>query len=85
MLSNGAGISLLANAVILLGNNTSYHFENNSATLLGGAIYSSSVGERTAISQNCFMQYQDFDVPPEDWLVTVQCLLTTLSLERMRV
>ena len=67
--ANGAGISLLANAAILLGRNTSYHFENNSATLHGGAIYSSSVGERTATSQNCFMQYQDFDVPPEDWLV----------------
>ena len=66
---NGAGISLLANAAILLGRNTSYHFENNSATLYGGAIYSSSVGESTATSQNCFMQYHDFDVPPEDWLV----------------
>ena len=66
---HGAGISLLTNAAILLGCNTSYHFENNSATLLGGAIYSSSVGEHTATSQNCFMQYQDFDVPPEDWLV----------------
>ena len=66
---HGAGISLLANAAILLGRNTRYHFENNSATLLGGAIYSSSIGERTAISQNCFLQYQDFDVHPENWLV----------------
>ena len=76
---HGAGISLLANAVILLGNNTSYHFENNSATLLGGAIYSSSVGERTAISQNCFMQYQDFDVPPEDWLVKFVFINNTVA------
>ena len=66
---HGAGISLLANSAISLGRNTSYHFENNSATLYGGAIYSISIGERTAISQNCFLQYQDFDVPPEDWLV----------------
>ena len=77
--ANGAGISLLANAAISLGRNTSYHFENNSATLHGGAIYSSSVGERTATSQNCFMQYQDFDVPPEDWLVQFRFINNTVD------
>ena len=75
----GAGISLLANAVMSLGRNTTYHFENNTATLHGGAIYSSSIGERTAVSQNCFMQYQDFDVPPEDWLVQFTFINNTVD------
>ena len=75
----GAGISLLANAVMSLGRNTTYHFENNTATLHGGAIYSSSIGERTAASPNCFMQYQDFDVPPEDWLVQFTFINNTVD------
>ena len=66
---HGAGISLLGNAVMTLSRNTSYMFLDNAASLFGGAIYSSTVGERTALSQNCFMQYKDHYTPPKDWIV----------------
>ena len=44
-------------------------FLDNAASLFGGAIYSSTVGERTALSQNCFMQYKDHYTLPKDWIV----------------
>ena len=76
---HGAGISLLGNSIMKLFQNTSYHFLNNSAYLFGGAIYSSSVGEHTAMSQNCFMQYEKPYASPRDWEVRFTFINNTVD------
>ena len=64
----GGAISLIAAASIIVGKETNARFVGNTATSYGGAIYNSYV-ERESLSfyANCFIQYNDFAVPPDQW------------------
>ena len=75
----GAAIGLLGSAVMIVSPNTSYLFENNSASQLGGAIYADIIGERTPLSRNCFMQYSVFNTPPEEWEVQFTFVNNTID------
>lgn len=64
----GAGIALLGAAWLLIGNDTRMRFENNIATMNGGAIYNMYIEkENFSTSTNCFLKYHDPTVSPEDW------------------
>lgn len=64
----GAAIALLADASILVSNQTNARFEGNRASSYGGAIYNVYVErELFSLYANCFIQYDDFFVPPDQW------------------
>ena len=66
----GGAVSLVGSAFFLLFPNTTFFFRNNRADVLGGAIFSSALGERNLISsRSCFIRYWDVDVEPYQWKV----------------
>ena len=57
---NGGAIALIAFSIIVLGNDTSLVFENNTAVRCGGAIYSYSIDEHDYLSsRSCFLQNEN--------------------------
>ena len=66
---NGGAISLLGAASILISNYTYAQFVGNTASSYGGAIYNTYV-ERESFSlyPNCFIQYNDHFLPPDQWI-----------------
>ena len=66
---NGAAISLLGNSLINIGRNASFSFSNNSADHNGGAIYFQVISEHDTIPCNCFLQYYNTSIPPDNWTV----------------
>ena len=66
--SNGGAIAFLGMATLVIGEGTSFKFENNSATLYGGAIYNNYIGkEDLRSSSKCFIQYIDPFARREKW------------------
>ena len=66
--SNGGAIELLGDASILIGPNTRMTFVNNSAKGHGGAIYNRYISaEHLMSTANCFIQYTDPFIEPDDW------------------
>ena len=67
--SQGGAISLLGMASVIMGANTNITFENNYASLYGGAIFNNYIGkEDLRSSVKCFLQYFDPFVAPKKWL-----------------
>ncbi|XP_065913058.1 uncharacterized protein [Dysidea avara] len=65
----GGAVALLGNAWLQIYNNTNFTFYNNSAKLKGGAIYVTVSSRHDLLSsRNCFLQYFDQFVPPNDWI-----------------
>ena len=64
----GGAISLLGDASMLISNYTNARFEGNRVSTYGGAIYNSYI-ERESFSSysNCFIRYNPFFVPPDQW------------------
>ena len=68
----GGGLSLFGKAMVMLCAGSKVHFDQNSAKLLGGAIYYRLSGPRNLItSQKCFIQYENRTLPPDQWNTTV--------------
>ena len=71
--SSGGAIALLGAATLVVGENTSFTFKNNSATLYGGAIYNNYIGkEDLRSSAKCFLQCSDPFKPHEKWTASFQ-------------
>ena len=64
----GGAISLLGDASMLISNYTNARFEGNRVSTYGGAIYNSYI-ERESFSSysKCFIRYNPFFVPPDQW------------------
>ena len=69
----GGAISLLASSWVSIGKNTAVSFVRNHADEVGGAIYAELTNKHNVISEwNCFIQYSNITVPPDDWTTTVE-------------
>ena len=67
----GGAMSLVGSTFIRAFHHTQFHYENNTAYALGGAIFFSDLGERYLFSsRNCFIRYEDDDVHPLLWSVS---------------
>ena len=65
---NGGAIGLYSGSFIKIQKNTSFKFERNKATNLGGAIYAEYLGVQVQkTSTNCFIQYYDIMTSPTHW------------------
>ena len=68
----GGGLSLFGKALVMLCAGSKLTFDRNHAKLMGGAIYYRLSGPRNLMSaQNCFIQYENQTLPPEQWNTTV--------------
>ena len=66
--NNGGAIALLGAAYIVINDNTRMVFENNTATLHGGAIYNKYIERENLISYtNCFIRHVNYFQRPENW------------------
>ena len=66
--SKGGAISLLGISNMIIGRNTSLKFENNSASLYGGAIFNNYIGKEDLRSSiKCFIRYIDPFARRENW------------------
>ena len=64
----GGAISLLGDASMLISNYTNARFEGNRVSTYGGAIYNSYIERESSSSySNCFIRYNPFLVPPDQW------------------
>ena len=78
--TQGAAISLLAEAYMVMNKGTQYNFMCNSATQRGGAIYAEIEGEKDAISRNCSLTYKDKSKDdPKSWDVHVHFVNNTIG------
>lgn len=80
--AQGAAISLLADAYVVMNQGTTYNFVRNSASQRGGAIYAEIEGERDPTSRNCFFAYGDgysANDKPETWDVYVRFINNTVG------
>ena len=69
----GGAIALYDCSYVLFYNHTTFTFINNTATELGGAIYSdicTSNNQPTTLSSLCFLQYYNSTKHPDDWKST---------------
>ena len=65
---NGGAIGLYSGSFIKIHKNTTFQFESNKATNLGGAIYAEYLGVQVRkTSMNCFIQYYDIMTSPTHW------------------
>ena len=65
----GGAISLQGAASVLISNYTYAKFVGNTASSYGGAIYNSYVErESFPLYPNCFIQYNDHFLPPDQWV-----------------
>ena len=64
----GGAISLLGYASMLVSNQTNARFEGNKASTYGGAIHNLYIESESYSSYtNCFIRYNQFFVPPDQW------------------
>ena len=62
----GGAMALYSFTVVVIHENVTLEFINNTASRLGGALYVESFGQ-TSISNFCFLQYFDFKSRPKKW------------------
>ena len=68
---NGGAMLLVGSTFIRAFNQTQFHYKNNTAYGLGGAIFYFSLDERYLISsRNCFIRYVEADANPRLWSVS---------------
>ena len=68
----GGAISLLSSSWMTIGKNTNISFVRNRADEVGGAVYAEVTSEHYVISEwNCFIQYSDTTVSPDEWNTTI--------------
>ena len=68
----GGAVSLLASSWMDLAENTTLLFIKNHADEMGGAVYAELTNEHNVLSEwNCFMQYSDTTIPPDEWNTSV--------------
>ena len=69
----GGGLSLYGNAKMALCSGAHIVFNTNGAQLEGGAIFYHIGSPRNLITtQNCFIQYENATMHPEEWNVTIE-------------
>ena len=69
----GGALSLLASSWIKVQENTNILFDGNYADEVGGAMYVELISEHKVVSQwNCFFQFSDPSISPNDWKTKVQ-------------
>ena len=69
----GGAVSLLASSWMIVAENTTVKFIENSADEMGGAVYAEQTNEHNVISEwNCFIQYSDTSIPPNDWSTMIE-------------
>ena len=62
----GGAMALYSSTVVVIHENVTLEFINNTASSLGGALYVESLGQ-TSIPNTCFLQYFDFRRSPIEW------------------
>ena len=68
---HGGALAFIGNSWLVVHKNAHVTFQNNSATGLGGAVYSVHFGEHDLMyKQNCFFQYYKATLPPSKWNAT---------------
>ena len=63
---SGGAIAFFSSTVLVLHENTSVYFFNNTASNLGGAIYVENIGQ-LSIPNSCFLRYYNFRIQPKSW------------------
>lgn len=77
----GGAIALLGNAYIGIDPGANLTFFNNSAFVQGGAIYALLTSRHDILSsRNCFLQYSNESVHPNDWNATFTFINNTASM-----
>ena len=66
--NDGGAMALRSSSVLVIGDNVTFYFHWNNAFNRGGAIFADYIGPTIDFeTQNCFIQYHDFNVSPSEW------------------
>ena len=65
---NGGAVALIGSAAIIVGEDSSFNFTQNTATVHGGAIYAFITSQHhDLVSINCFVRYYQQSEKPSNW------------------
>ncbi|XP_019851272.1 PREDICTED: uncharacterized protein LOC109581528 [Amphimedon queenslandica] len=82
---NGGAMALYDCSYIIIGERTKFNFTDNSANVLGGAIFAdvcTSNNQPTTLSSKCFLQYYDSYYHPNNWSSTFNFEGNTIGMPR---
>ena len=68
---NGPALHIMDCSSIVVSDSSTFLFNNNTASGLGGAIFAESCSPGQADSSSCFIQHSDPALHPDDWNISV--------------